>query len=322
MFLSLAVPAEPDEKALARQNAFLKQIGLSDVDQASLKTALKTFAAAHSAWEGLQGSDGASPDAIAKGWAIVQDTRDLLTNQLTAAATSRLFQYVTQAKVRMSKSYRLLILGVVMIAASAKIQAQGFYDNESTDFDFNLYTSLMSYGSDNCGSPYMTSTLNGNYAVGSSVYQTIYSGTAGIDYSWDFSYNQPFYAGGCQLGSVKFSWPIGYAITYTQSLGLYSDAFGNCAQQNACTNGSPKCSVTSVKEAVTGMVPCDIWHETLTVVLAGSCRYGLSNIAGGPGVPCRNTGPCDSRKAVYSLSSCCRQSVVRPMTVKRPKNCA
>ena len=78
MFLSLVVPlCEPDENDLARQSAiFFKKIGLSDVDQAALKAALKTLAA-HSAWQNLVASDRAAQEVTARISAIVQNTRSL-----------------------------------------------------------------------------------------------------------------------------------------------------------------------------------------------------------------------------------------------------
>ncbi len=157
------------------------------------------------------------------------------------------------------RNYKLLILCTAIIAASTTIQAQeGVYDDVSVDFSFTIYTSLVSYGGDSCGSPYIYSTLNGSSAQGTSVYQTIASATDGTGYSWDWSYNQPFYAGGCQMATVSNHWSPGFAITYTQSVNLYSDPSGVCAQQNACTNGTPRCAVASIKEgynlAVTAVV--------------------------------------------------------------------
>ena len=147
--------------------------------------------------------------------------------------------------------------------------------------------------------------LNGNEYTGGSVYQAIYSATPGVDYEWDFSYNQPFYAGGCQLETVNYSWPIGYAITYTQSVNLYSDANGFCAQKNACTNGSPKCTITTIREAYS-LVPCDVWHQSLIVVIAGSCKYTvLIWLAGQVRVPCRKILLCDTEQFAYSPQATC-----------------
>lgn len=184
----------------------------------------------------------------------------------------------------LNKSNKLLILGFAILAASARVQAQeGFYDGDSVDWDSNLYTSLVSYGSDpNCGAPYMESTLNGDYASGDSVYQTVSSATPDVGYSWDYSYNQPFYAGGCQIATVNFSSAAGFAITYTQSVNLYSDPYGNCAQTNACTNGTPKCPISSVKDGFS-LVPCDVWHETLSPFIGSTCFPGISTSASGPG---------------------------------------
>ena len=81
---------------------FLKKIGLSSADEAKLKAALITFAANHSTWErqvALNG--GASPEMIAQGWAIVQSTFDVLSQQLTTDGNTRLIQYVMSAKAHM-----------------------------------------------------------------------------------------------------------------------------------------------------------------------------------------------------------------------------
>jgi len=103
VFLSLAVPPSPDNKALARQEAFLKKIGLSDADKTTLKRALVTFAANHAVWQQNLAANitGGSPELLAQGWVIVKNTRDLLTNELTTDGNSKLIQYVTLAKLHM-----------------------------------------------------------------------------------------------------------------------------------------------------------------------------------------------------------------------------
>jgi len=103
VLLSLAVPPSPDEKALARQDAFLKKIGLSDVDKTTLKNVLVTFAANHSAWQQTLATSvtGGSTEVVAEGWVIVKNTRELLTNKLTTDGNTKLVQYVTLAKLHM-----------------------------------------------------------------------------------------------------------------------------------------------------------------------------------------------------------------------------
>ena len=74
----------------------------------------------------------------------------------------------------------------------------------------------------------------------------------------------------------------GFAHTYTQSVHVYSDTNGNCVQQNACTNGTPKCSIPSIKAGYS-LVPCPTWYETITVVVNNSCVVGIGTWAAGPG---------------------------------------
>jgi hypothetical protein len=63
-----------------------------------------------------------------------------------------------------------------------------------------------------------------------------------------------------------------------------SNATGECAQVNACTNGSPLCPVSSILEGVGKVVPCPVWFETLTVVINGACDLHVSSTGTGPGV--------------------------------------
>ena len=77
---------------------------------------------------------------------------------------------------------------------------------------------------------------------------------------------------------------LSFAITYTQSTSLYSDANGWCPQKNACTNtGSPKCKVVSTR-VDTHLVPCGVYYESLMLLINGRCSGGIEWPAGGPGV--------------------------------------
>jgi hypothetical protein len=101
VFLSLTMSAST-QNAMARQDAFVDKVGLSDVDKATLKRVLITFASEHSALEQAIAAKGSgSPELLAQGWTIVQATRDLLTHQLTAEGNARLVQYVIRAKAHM-----------------------------------------------------------------------------------------------------------------------------------------------------------------------------------------------------------------------------
>lgn len=95
-----------------------------------------------------------------------------------------------------------------------------------------------------------------------------------------------FYCGcfGQWVGGGGFSVPLSFAITYTQSRSVMSDGNGMCAQLNGCTNGSPKCPVSSIKEGW-GVVPCHVYHECLSLVLVGICDFiAICPPAGGPGI--------------------------------------
>jgi hypothetical protein len=114
--------------------------------------------------------------------------------------------------------------------------------------------------------------------------------TAGVDYSWsrDITHYGQQRGGNCgAFVETLVAGPISFARTYTQATSPFSDASGLCAQQNACTNGLPRCPISSIKEGYE-VAPCDQYHETLIPVVFGGCTLGVS-------IPASGSGACTIR---------------------------
>lgn len=77
--------------------------------------------------------------------------------------------------------------------------------------------------------------------------------------------------------------PFTFAVTFTASTGLMSDMNGWCAQRNNCTNGTPRCSVSSIKEGY-DLVPCPVFFGTVVLMIFGTCDIGVSTPVPGPGI--------------------------------------
>jgi hypothetical protein len=104
VLLSLSTSASPTTQETAKQEAVLKRMGLSDTDKTALKQALITFGAANSQWQrevAAGGPGGGSSQLDSAGWANVENTRQVLAQQLTSDGNAKLAQFVTQAKTHM-----------------------------------------------------------------------------------------------------------------------------------------------------------------------------------------------------------------------------
>jgi len=77
-----------------------------------------------------------------------------------------------------------------------------------------------------------------------------------------------------------------FAVTYSVKTSNYTDATGYRSQVSNCyPSVTPKCPVTSIREATGPGVFCHNFHETLLPIVGGVCRLGVSTEAAGPG-PC------------------------------------
>ena len=87
------------------------------------------------------------------------------------------------------------------------------------------------------------------------------------------------FGGGMSLG-------IDFAVTYSAKAASVTDADGYCPQVDNCSPWCiPRCSVSKIRESFGGGHPCDTFHESLVAIANGSCTYGVSIPAAGPG-PC------------------------------------
>ena len=94
VFMSLMLPASPDQTAINRQETRLKQIGFSATDETVLKQTLTMFASSYSTLKQTNGE-------AAQTWALVQATRSSLQTQLSADGNSKFSAYVALEKQRM-----------------------------------------------------------------------------------------------------------------------------------------------------------------------------------------------------------------------------
>jgi len=102
VFLSLVLPPEADQRALASQESHMKRIGLGDADRAVLKQIIAGFASDYANWQRpvrTQAGSGASAEDQAG--LIVEMARESVTSQLSSDGSTRFIEYVTLAKSRM-----------------------------------------------------------------------------------------------------------------------------------------------------------------------------------------------------------------------------
>jgi hypothetical protein len=93
-FINLMLhPSEAD--SASRQEARIKQIGLSAADEAALKLVLATFASNYTT---LKQTPGAT---AAQAWELVQATQSSLISQLSGDGNSKFGAYVALAKTHM-----------------------------------------------------------------------------------------------------------------------------------------------------------------------------------------------------------------------------
>ena len=102
--VGFTVPESPTPQETKRQGSSLRRIGLSDADKSVLRQQLAAFAAAHARWnERLVAarSSGGSPQLNDEGWSIVEDTRQVLAQELSGEGSAKLAAFIKQAKAHM-----------------------------------------------------------------------------------------------------------------------------------------------------------------------------------------------------------------------------
>ena len=105
VFLNLMLPRVVDQTAVARQDAKMRAISLSDQDKVRLKELLAQFSLAYSLWQGKvarQVTTGISaPSLEAEIQTTVQQYQSQLVTELSPAGAAQFAKYIASAKRRM-----------------------------------------------------------------------------------------------------------------------------------------------------------------------------------------------------------------------------
>jgi hypothetical protein len=192
-----------------------------------------------------------------------------------------------------------LVLAVISLAASYKLTAQSSYADSIivVDGDDVEDVEVWADASEPATCPTTTtiySTFGGTTVDSIASYpNTAHTdqqkpAAASLSYTWkrEVIHDGEQRGGNCGvIIDTTIIWPISFAITYTENVSAISDQYGDCPQLNACTNTtSPQCPIASIKEALTGYVPCHPYHETLVPVVNSICISGISTPSAGGGI--------------------------------------
>ena len=177
-----------------------------------------------------------------------------------------------------------LLITVALILTGAAAKAQGVYTGESSDSYDYIYTDVVGYGG-SCGDTYVYSTLNGSFADGAAVYQTLLA-DPGTEYSWNWG-SIIYYdiLGTCHSTQSDNTYTLKITKTYygpPPSI-FRTPSYYSCSYTNlACSPGTtPTC--TSGSPGIAFTLGCPDYLVSEWLVVNGHCAFSVAASASGPG---------------------------------------